>query len=895
MVPVVIVTFVITLLYFNATGMPSAWRIALEKELSKQGIEVTISKLRYIPLRGVEASEVEVYTDSSRTRRMAHLERIIFDMDKTKAMRGIIRLTHIDLQNADLHLPVDPDEPEGEMINVTNLYGKVLLSKSRKFEIKQGRGVIDGIHLTIDAVILGFRPVPGYQENEQSQGRHRRFMQEFVKEINHWNLDPDQPPELALKIEADATKWSSLKCQFEFTCKTASRDEIHLQDLHASGNIVSSLVSVNNLTAHDERGQIVLSLDYDLNTRSGNFDGVSTLDVPHWSYQLTGRRILNDFSLAESPRVQARGLFSFPQGEPMRLSMHGRVDSRNVLFRGSPISSLSCEYSLNGEDFFLRNIELKHPHGEMRGQVLQKHQQLQVRLSGEIPLHIARPFYRDLSIGQALEAFESKGDVVLRAAIEARLRRYDSYTLDTLHVRDIQLEHPSGNLQGNLQSVGNQIHYDLQSTFPPDVWKPFFPNQPLEKILADFTTRKDSRCEVTLVGSIDRNNPKLWTVKGEGKVENMSYRGVPVYSCRTTLDLNHEYLAFNDIAVDYDYSDYELQRTYQGGTHGPVQARSVRYDRESGLVQINNLNGNLHPVPLLRMFAKTLAESLTEYRFHAPPTLIADGVIDVRNQGRTNLKVTVQQANAMTWDFLGKPVTFTAISTELQIDDQQVTLSRIGAGVLGGVCAGTVRVKLKGEKDFNADIRWNRLSLEEIAKTYQFKEKGYGTLTGRISLSGVPGKTNTLDGEGLCSLEKGELFAVPIFGPLSPLISGVLGDRRAGYDRAKDAFCNFTIRKGVINTNDFVTNTINMKFTGNGKVDLNDETIDMTIRMNARGLLGIVAWPLQPFIKGFFQFQGKGPMAKPKWEHVIFTSPPAEEKDALMRNTPLRALEIPEG
>lgn len=579
----------------------------------------------------------------------------------------------------------------------------------------------------------------------------------------------------------------------------------------------------------------------------------------------------------------------------MRLSMYGRVDSRNVLFRGSPISSLSCEYSINGEDFFLRNIELKHPHGEMRGHLLQKHQQMQVRLSGAIPLHIARPFYRDLPIANALEEFETKGNVTLSASIEARLRKHEQYTLDSLHVRDIQLEHPSGNLLGNLQSVGNLIHYDLQSTFPPDVWKPFFLNKPLEKILADFTTRKDSRCEVKLVGSIDRNDPKFWTVKGDAKIQNMSYRGVPVHSCSTALDLNHEYLSFDQIAVDFDYTDYELQRAYQGGTRGPVQARSVRYERELGLVNINGLAGSVHPVPLLRMFAKSLAESLTEYRFHAPPTVSADGVIDLRGQGRTNLKVSLQQVKALTWEFLGKPVTFTAVSTDLQIDDQQVSLSRLSAGVLGGTSAGTVQVKFKGDKRFTADIRWNRLQMEDIAQTYQFKEKGYGTLTGRINLAGVPGKTNTLAGEGLCSLEKGELFAVPIFGPLSPLISGVLGDRRAGYDRAKDAFCNFTIRDGIVTTNDFVTHTINLKFTGNGNVDLNNDTIDMTIRMNARGLLGIVAWPLQPFIKGFFQFQGKGPMDKPKWEHVIFTSPPPEEKDALMRNTPLRAIEVPEG
>lgn len=894
MVLALIVLTAAALYYLNATGLPQSWRLALEKELSKQGVEVTIRKLRYIPLRGIEATEVEVFSDATRTRRMAHLERLVFDLDKTKAMRGIIRLTHIDLLNADLELPLNAEDPNSESLNITNLNGKVLLSKSRKFEIKQGRGVIDGIHLTVDAVILGFRPVPGHKDEDENSGKHRRLMREFVKEINHWNLDPTQPPELTLKIEADATKWSALKCQFAFSCKSASRDEIHLQDLVATGNVVNALVTVNQLSAHDKRGQIQLSLDYDLNTRNGNFDGVSTLDVPHWSYQLTGKRMLNDFSLAESPRLQARGQFEFPHEKPMRISMYGRVDSRNVLFRGSPISSLSCEFSMRDQDFFLRDILLKHDQGEMQGQVLQKNQRMEVRLNGVIPLTIARPFYRDLPVARGIENFEAKGKPLIRASINASLSKNDAYTLDTLHVSDIHLDHPVGKLDGNLQVVGNLIHYDLESTFPPDIWQPFFPKQPLEIILADFTTNGQSRCYVKLKGGFDSSDHTAWNVIGEGKVENISYRNVPVHSCRTAFTLSHNSFDFSEIAVDFDYRNYELQTAYQGGTHGPVQARSVNYDHSSGLVKIDALTGNVHPVPLLRMFAKPLAESLTEYRFHVPPTLSADGVIDVRNEGRTNLKVSMQQAKALTWQFLGEPVTFTNVTTDLQIDSQYVQLNRLSAGVFGGNCAGIVRVRHQGEKRFEVDIRWNRLGLGSIAETYKFNEKGYGTLTGRIALTGMADVTRTFDGEGLCSLDKGELFAVPIFGPLSPVVSGVLGDRRAGFERAKDAFCNFTIRNGVITTNDFITHTSNLKFTGNGIVDLNQKSIDMTIRMNARGLLGIITLPLQPFIKGLFQFQGKGPMAKPKWEHVIFTSPPQGEKDALLHSTPLRAEVVPE-
>ena len=64
--------------WVNYTGLPSSWRVAIENELSKQGIEASIDRLRYIPLRGVEASSVTVFADATRTRTIAHLEKLIF-------------------------------------------------------------------------------------------------------------------------------------------------------------------------------------------------------------------------------------------------------------------------------------------------------------------------------------------------------------------------------------------------------------------------------------------------------------------------------------------------------------------------------------------------------------------------------------------------------------------------------------------------------------------------------------------------------------------------------------------------------------------------------------------------------------------------------------------------
>ena len=172
-----------------------------------------------------------------------------------------------------------------------------------------------------------------------------------------------------------------------------------------------------------------------------------------------------------------------------------------------------------------------------------------------------------------------------------------------------------------------------------------------------------------------------------------------------------------------------------------------------------------------------------------------------------------------------------------------------------------------------------------LSATYGFKMKGGGLLTGRIDFSITGGDVKTMDGKGLIALDDAELFSVPIFGPLSGVVSTVLDDKRAGFERASHAFCTFNIREGILSTRDFQSATPSVTFTGDGDVDLAARTIDFTTRLNARGLLSLITLPLRPFY-GLFQFRGTGPIEKTEWENVHFTSPPAEQNYILLAPPP---------
>ena len=247
---------------------------------------------------------------------------------------------------------------------------------------------------------------------------------------------------------------------------------------------------------------------------------------------------------------------------------------------------------------------------------------------------------------------------------------------------------------------------------------------------------------------------------------------------------------------------------------------------------MENVTGTIWAAPLVRLFAPKWRTRSEIYRFHKPPDLKGAGVVDVTPQGRTALDVSFNSDGAADYRFLGENLTLDQPSGKVAIRGERVTIDDLKLNAFDGPVA--ARFDFRGNGRLEGEMSWTKLSIPELTSTYGFQMKGGGNVTGRLDFSLTDGRVETMNGEGLFALEKTELFSVPIFGPLSPVISGVLNDRRAGFERAKNAFCNFKIKDGILTTRDFQTSTTSLTFAGDGAVDLKERTLDMTMRMNAK-------------------------------------------------------------
>jgi hypothetical protein len=268
-----------TLWWANRTGLPDSWRAAIEREISQQGAHVKIGGLSYLPLRGVVASKVHVFSDPDRQHEISRFERVVLDFDKTKLARGIVHLNKVVLRDAALSLPVDPDEPRSRSLDVSGANGTLLMPGGRRFEIRNASGLIAGIEVNLNARLIGQQP-SGEPPAEASEVKKRRtLLDRIIRELDAWHFEDQEAPRIDITIEGNANDPEALTAKFTLQAPMLEKNQHRLEDVRAEGEITGDLLTITRLTARDSRGELDGRLDYDLSDRAGRFDLQSSLEL----------------------------------------------------------------------------------------------------------------------------------------------------------------------------------------------------------------------------------------------------------------------------------------------------------------------------------------------------------------------------------------------------------------------------------------------------------------------------------------------------------------------------------------------------------------------------------------------------------------------------------------
>ena len=429
---------------------------------------------------------------------------------------------------------------------------------------------------------------------------------------------------------------------------------------------------------------------------------------------------------------------------------------------------------------------------------------------------------------------------------------------EKMFFRNLLLEHKTGTAEAKILYSGEEEGMRFQATvdLSPKIFSLFIDNRVAKKMIERFDFDRSPNFFIRFEGHGPARDRATWRTEGNVSASNFRYNGTPVKSVVTNFELSEDILTFTDFRLDRE--------------EGFISGEMAMIDPKKHLASVRGVRGTIDPVPTTRYFAPKVADKLVRYRFAQPPTVTLDGDIATRGSDGHDFTVTFETPGEAGYTFLKKPLPLSAPRGEVRIVDSKLNLD-LDTQLFGGDVhvLGDFNLK-KGEKAFDATVTVDKIDFGQLADTYELKTDTEGEFTGNATLSGQIGSFESISAKGAASIFNGNVFAIPVLGPISRLINRMMPEKpQAGYSVANEASAKLQLEDGKLRAEEFQAIAGGFKLKGEGTVDFIADDIDFNMQMNVRGAPGVVLFP----VSRLFKYKGEGPISDPRWRPVNFTLP----------------------
>jgi hypothetical protein len=413
-------------------------------------------------------------------------------------------------------------------------------------------------------------------------------------------------------------------------------------------------------------------------------------------------------------------------------------------------------------------------------------------------------------------------------------------------IRELRVRQQNGQLRADLFDAPNDFRLNVESTISPDALRPLVPPQTSE-FLREWQWHRSPAIRMTLRGT--SHNPETWQGEGTVALGRTRFRG-------TWMNEADAQIRFADGAISCE--DVHVKRN-EG-----VGSGTFTYDFKKHEVRISNIRSSLSPAEAILWIDPKTLKTIAPYKFRRPPNILASGVYQFRGGKNTRLEIKVDGSSGMDYVFLGKTLPFDRVSARLLFANEHLQISDLRADLLGGTLRGNADISLaQNDPRYRASMSITDINFPQLTDLYFKYKTAQGLLRGTYEFSGIGNDWHTMRGKGKIEVNNGDVFAIPIFGPLSGILNHIVPG--SGYSIAHKADAEFTVENGIIHTDDFEAGGSLFSMLGNGDIHFLDDKLDFNLRLDMKGP-GIVLMPMYKL----FEYVGEGSLKKPDWHPKRF-------------------------
>lgn len=242
--------------------------------------------------------------------------------------------------------------------------------------------------------------------------------------------------------------------------------------------------------------------------------------------------------------------------------------------------------------------------------------------------------------------------------------------------------------------------------------------------------------------------------------------------------------------------------------------------------------------------------------------------------GRNRWTLAVKAPNLVEYNVAGKQLPLQQLAFTLECRRNRLDISHVTARLYGGHVSSSGQIDhLDGVQEFSLAVQADDIAFGSLASLYSPGVQTAGQLTGSFRLTGAALSRNNPQikwrGTGRMAVRDGDLFALPLLGPLSPLLDAMLPGTKTGYSKARSATATFSLSDNVLSTNDFEALATAFVIKGGGSVNFNSKRVNLNARVNTRGPTGMLLYPVSKLL----EYEATGATSDPGWRPRVLAIP----------------------
>lgn len=834
-------------IYAGSDAFAQQWREFIVGQMAERGLHLDFRRLMLNPFGGLIARDVQIFADADRKQVLAAVDRLNLDFNFGKLMEKKFVVEGLDLSHASVLLPVTDELMDETVIVLEDLSARAFLHEGR-LEVRQAEGTLSGIRLSITGELTLPQkkqqdeyvgpPVPPVVKMEQQMQvlrDHHLRIQRGLEWLSRFQFQT--APRLSLVVNGALDRPAEMSVRLFFEAEALRYGSYVCRELVAEAEYNAGLVDLTRLYLKDEIGQVNASASWRMGTPDLRFQMASSADLPGLAQTFLNSDNLREIVFYETPHLALNGVWYVdgPLAKHKRpVEVTGRLDCGRFSTRGAVFDGLEANIGVAPEGVYIRDLLLKHETGTVTAQAL---------------------------------SHDSEG-----------------------------------------------FRYRAVLRMDPNAFLPFAQMKQTREIISRFQFNPKSSIYFEVEGQGPKADLQLCMNQGRGELKDFAYRGV---------DLN---LMEADVEFQGPIQHYRNARVVR--PEGSGEVTHVHVDDREKWVRLEGVKSKIDPVAATSCFAPKVAEQIAKYRLPNNTAVELDGVIYYKDGSKSDFEVhfkhptgtgryalwgddilisrpegdlifkgmdmrfdirgsafgepmnakgtvdllpgnndfsVIVKAGEFPYEIFGKKVPFTAMNADVA-STGSTTRFDIRSSLLGGAFS------LKGTLDesrtpqpYAGELRLEGVSFQRFASLYSKVNDTEGDITGHFRFAGRLNDWLSLKGGGAAIIVNGNLYAVPILGPLTPLLGSILPGQIKGYNVAKEANCTFEVADGYVMTENFEALTSVFKIALGGKIDFIRDAVDLNAQVRIRGLPGLVFMPFSELL----EYRGEGSIKDTEWNARI--------------------------